>query len=96
MTMPLLDLTSPYDVSGLTASAGDPNWRLQDAPHWPDCVPPDDNVPVHRTETGLCYVRTPDTRFAHLPGYSFAPHYTTIDGLRMHYVEKGPGVTPVN
>jgi haloalkane dehalogenase len=36
------------------------------------------------------FVRTPDERFAGLPGYAFAPHYVDIDGLRMHYVDEGP------
>ncbi len=40
-------------------------------------------------------LRTPDERFAELPGYSFDPHYVEIpdgDGgrLRMHHVEAGP------
>ena len=35
--------------------------------------------------------RTPDERFTDLPGYSFEPHYTDIDGLRMHYVDEGQG-----
>ena len=35
--------------------------------------------------------RTPDERFADLPGYDFEPHYTDVDGLRMHYVDEGPG-----
>jgi haloalkane dehalogenase len=40
-------------------------------------------------------LRTPDERFAGLPGFSFAPHYVSIpdgDGgeLRMHYVDEGP------
>ncbi len=40
------------------------------------------------------FVRTPDERFANLPGYSFAPHYAEVpDGqgglLRMHYVDDG-------
>jgi haloalkane dehalogenase len=35
-------------------------------------------------------LRTPDERFATLPGYSFAPHYAEIDGLRLHYVDEGP------
>jgi haloalkane dehalogenase len=34
--------------------------------------------------------RTPDERFANLPGYDFAPHYAEIDGLRLHYVDEGP------
>ena len=35
-------------------------------------------------------LRTPDERFANLPGYPFAPHYTDTDGLRIHYVDEGP------
>ena len=36
-------------------------------------------------------LRTPDDRFANLPGYGFAPHYVDVsDGLRMHYVDEGP------
>jgi haloalkane dehalogenase len=37
------------------------------------------------------FVRTPDERFADLPGYAHEPHYATLpDGLRMHYVDEGP------
>ncbi len=35
--------------------------------------------------------RTPDERFAGLPGYDFAPHYVEQDGMRMHYVDEGEG-----
>ena len=35
--------------------------------------------------------RTPDERFAGLPGYDFEPHYMDQDGLRMHYVDEGAG-----
>ena len=35
-------------------------------------------------------LRTPDERFANLPGYDFEPHYVEVDGLRMHYVDEGP------
>jgi haloalkane dehalogenase len=35
--------------------------------------------------------RTPDERFARLPGYDFDPHYLDVDGLRMHYVDEGDG-----
>lgn len=40
-------------------------------------------------------LRTPDERFANLPGYPFAPHYTDMpagDGqtLRIHHVDEGP------
>lgn len=46
-------------------------------------------------------VRTPDERFAALPGWPFEPHYAEIadgDGgtLRVHYVDEGPrGADPV-
>jgi len=40
-------------------------------------------------------LRTPDERFANLPGFPFAPHYVEIpDGeggtLRVHYLDEGP------
>ena len=36
-------------------------------------------------------LRTPDDRFAGLPGWPYAPHYVTrTDGLRLHYVDEGP------
>jgi len=35
--------------------------------------------------------RTPDDRFAALPGYDFAPRYVDQDSLRMHYVDEGDG-----
>jgi haloalkane dehalogenase len=35
-------------------------------------------------------LRTPEERFANLPGYPFAPHYLEVDELRIHYVDEGP------
>jgi haloalkane dehalogenase len=35
--------------------------------------------------------RTPDERFEALPGYDFKPHYTELDGLRLHHVDEGSG-----
>jgi haloalkane dehalogenase len=35
--------------------------------------------------------RTPDERFEGLPGFEYEPHYTEVDGLRMHYVDEGRG-----
>ena len=35
-------------------------------------------------------VRTPDERFENLPGYTFAPNYADVDGLRVHYLDEGP------
>ena len=39
-------------------------------------------------------LRTPDQRFAGLPGYPFAPHYIEVDGLRIHYLDEGPAGAP--
>jgi haloalkane dehalogenase len=38
-------------------------------------------------------LRTPDERFASLPGFPFEPRYTEVDGLRIHHVEAGTGPT---
>jgi len=35
-------------------------------------------------------LRTPDERFAGLPGYPWAPHYLDYKGLRVHYLDEGP------
>ena len=35
-------------------------------------------------------LRTPDDRFADLPGFPWAPRYADVGGLRMAYVEDGP------
>jgi haloalkane dehalogenase len=39
-------------------------------------------------------LRTPDERFANLPGYLYAPHYVEVGQgetrLRMHFVDEGP------
>jgi haloalkane dehalogenase len=41
-------------------------------------------------------LRTPDERFANLPGYPFAPHYVAVGDLRVHYVDEGArGAAPV-
>ncbi len=40
-------------------------------------------------------LRTPDERFAGLPGYDFAPHYTEHAGLRIHHLDEGPADAPV-
>jgi haloalkane dehalogenase len=37
--------------------------------------------------------RTPDERFADLPGYPYEPHYTEVDGLRLHHIDEGSGST---
>ena len=44
-------------------------------------------------------VRTPDDRFADLPGYPWQPNYLSdlpsLDGLRMHFLDEGPRQAPV-
>lgn len=40
-------------------------------------------------------LRTPDARFADLPGFSFAPHYFDWEGLRLHYLDEGEGAPVV-
>jgi haloalkane dehalogenase len=35
--------------------------------------------------------RTPDERFATLPGFAFEPRYADVDGMRMHRVDEGLG-----
>ena len=41
------------------------------------------------------FVRSPDSSFADLADYPFAPNYYDIDGLRMHYIDEGPRDAPV-
>jgi haloalkane dehalogenase len=36
-------------------------------------------------------LRTPESYFEGLPGYDFEPNFVELDGLRMHYVDQGPG-----
>ncbi len=44
-------------------------------------------------------VRTPDERFALLPGYPWPPHYLSelpsLSGLRVHYIDEGPQDAPL-
>lgn len=35
--------------------------------------------------------RTPDDRFAELPGFDFEPHYRELDGLRLAHIDEGDG-----
>lgn len=39
-------------------------------------------------------LRTPDERFADLPGFGFAPRYTQHGGLRVHHIDEGPADAP--
>ncbi|HWO26906.1 MAG TPA: haloalkane dehalogenase [Kofleriaceae bacterium] len=40
-------------------------------------------------------LRTPDERFAQLPGYDFTPHYAQLGELRVHYLDEGARDAPV-
>jgi haloalkane dehalogenase len=40
-------------------------------------------------------LRTPDERFASLPGFPFPPHYLEWQGLRLHYLDEGQGAPVV-
>lgn len=44
-------------------------------------------------------LRTPEARFADLPGYPWAPHYVSdlpaLAGLRLHYLDEGPPDAPL-
>lgn len=34
-------------------------------------------------------LRTPDERFENIPDFPYEPHYITVDGIRIHYVDEG-------
>jgi len=36
-------------------------------------------------------LRTPDERFANLPGFAYAPHYLEVGKNRIHFVDEGEG-----
>jgi len=45
-------------------------------------------------------LRTPDERFANLPGFNFTPHYLQVSDteggeLRLHYLDEGAADAPV-
>lgn len=44
-----------------------------------------------RESAAMDIFRTPDDRFANLPGYDFTPNYVEVDGLRLHHVDEGAG-----
>ncbi len=47
-------------------------------------------IPAGADEISPGVFRTPDSRFDNLQGYPFAPNYTEIGGLRVHYLDEGP------
>lgn len=52
-------------------------------------------VTLRSTESGLAFVRTPDSCFENLPDWPYAPKYIEIDGLRQAYIDEGPAEGPV-
>ncbi len=38
-------------------------------------------------------IRTPEERFAGLPGFPYQPHYIEVNGMRIHYIDEGQGET---
>ncbi len=63
---------------------------IKEVAPYPDEVFWDSSVPIHTSEHGIEYVRTPDERFENLPDYDYTPNYVHVDGLRMHYLDEGP------
>lgn len=63
---------------------------VQEVAPYPPEVDWDDSVLIHTTPSGIEYVRTPETQFTELSGFSFEGNYAGINGLRMHYVDEGP------
>ena len=43
---------------------------------------------------GMQVLRTPEDRFADLPGFGYPPRYADVGGLRLAYVEAGPPGVP--
>lgn len=62
---------------------------IQEVAPYPKEVFWDNSVPIHTTQDGVDYVRTPEERFENLQGYNFEANYVKIDGLRMHYLDEG-------
>ncbi len=40
------------------------------------------------------FLRTDEARFAAVPDFAFAPHYTVVGGLRVAYIDEGPRDAP--
>ena len=46
---------------------------------------------TYQTEQGIPFLRTPEDRFSDLPDFPYEPHYADVAGLRMAYLDVGPG-----
>ena len=40
------------------------------------------------------FLRTDEARFAAVPDFPYAPHYTMVGGLRVAYIDEGPRDAP--
>jgi haloalkane dehalogenase len=40
-------------------------------------------------------LRTPEVRFANVPDFPYAPHYTVVGGLRIAHIDEGPRDAPI-
>ena len=50
---------------------------------------------IMTTDAGVDFVRTPDSCFDSLQGWSYVSKYVEIDGMRQAYVDEGPSDGPV-
>lgn len=98
-----------HDTLALLRGIGEANWEFyraalgslsQASEALSAGSPPSKSAPP-ATGAGMKVLRTPDARFANLPGYPFEPHYLFVDDgaggkLRMHYLDEGPnGATTI-
>jgi haloalkane dehalogenase len=74
------------------STPADPPLRSADDCPSPNLPPGTDAGATEVLFTASCrpFVRTPDARFDNLDGFPYEPHYATVDGMRMHYVDEGP------
>ena len=101
-TTPLLTRRRLLQLSGLTAATALVGCSSDDttsvAPPTttatsPTTPPPTTSPPTTTEVTPMPdFVRTPEERFEGLVGFDYQPHYLhTPEGLRLHYLDEGPG-----
>ena len=96
MTALLGGCSDPSDGDAATTTTVSPS-SSEDAPgedqptvEEEDEVACDAAPEILTTETGVEFVRTPDSCFNDLPGWPYEARYVEIDGLRQAYVDEGP------
>jgi pimeloyl-ACP methyl ester carboxylesterase len=52
------------------------------------------DLPTASTPLAAQALRTPDTAFANLPHWPYAPRYSHFQGLRVHHIDEGPADVP--